>query len=353
MAHSGPNWSTVLDSSSPPAIVSQGIQSAWGRAEGMYYGGINWPADQYAQAQVTALGSGSVGPAVRMTSNGNFYAGTVGSFGTGNANVYIMLDVDGGRSVIASSSTATVMAGDYLQLTAQGSTLTLTNVTRSTTLLTTTDTTVRVGYPGFYVGGPDGSNLTNWSAGLATAPMTLSTLASDDFNRVNAPNLGVNWAVGPGLYPIQILNNQIESAGQGQAPGQGHGKEYYVGVSFPSDQWSQAQVLSSQNDVNGAIVRYQGSSDTHYVAFVSRLGAAGTCSVSIDRDLNGAPVVLATDSTYCAINAGDYLRLQVQGSLLSYIDVTTGALLLNAVDTQITRRITRLVAQPQFWNAVV
>ena len=118
----GPNWSTVLDSSSPPAIVSQGIQSAWGRAEGMYYGGINWPADQYAQAQVTVLGSGSVGPAVRMTSNGNFYAGTVGSFGTGNANVYIMLDVDGGRSVIASSSTATVMAGDYLQLTAQGST---------------------------------------------------------------------------------------------------------------------------------------------------------------------------------------------------------------------------------------
>lgn len=332
----GPNWTTVLDSSSAPSIISQTIQSAWGRAEGMYYGGINWPADQYAQAQITALGSGSVGPAVRMTSNGNFYAGTVGSFGTGNANVYIMLDVDGSRSVIASSSSATVMAGDYIQLTVQGNTLTLTNVTRTTTLLTATDTTVTVGYPGFYVGGADGTALTNWSAGLAAAPMTLNTLASDDFNRVNAPNLGVNWAVGPGLYAIQILNNQIESAGQGQAPGQGHGKEYYVGVTFPGDQWSQAQVLSSQNDVNGAIVRYQGTVDTHYVAFVSRLGAPGTCSASIDRDINGAPVVLATDSTYCSITAGDYLRLQVQGSLLSYIDVTTGALLLTAVDTQIT-----------------
>jgi len=30
------------------------------------------------------------------------------------------------------------------------------------------------------------------------------------------------------------------------------------------------------------------------------------------------------------------MRLQIQGSLLSYIDVTTGALLLTATDSQIT-----------------
>ena len=331
----GTNWTTILDSGSPPTIASQQIQSAWGRAEGMYYGGINWPADQYAQAQITGLGGGSIGPAVRMTSNGYFYAGTVGSFGTGNANVYILLDSDGSRSVIASSSIATVMAGDYLQLAVQGTSLTLTNVTRSTTLLTATDSTVTAGYPGFYIGG-SGTTLTNWSAGVASAPLNFNTLATDNFNRANAPNLGVNWAVGPGLYAIQIINDQIESAGQGQPPGQGHGKEYYIAVSFPSDQWSQAQVISSNNDVNGAIVRYQGSSDTHYVGFVSVLGGPGTCSVSIDRDINGAPVVLATDSTYCSVSAGDYMRLQVQGSLLSYIDATTGQLLLTAIDTQIT-----------------
>jgi LmbE family N-acetylglucosaminyl deacetylase len=332
----GPNWTTVLDSGSPPAILSQQIQSGWGRAVGMYYGGINWPADQYAQAQINALGIGSVGPAVRMTSNGYFYAGTVGTFGTGNANVYILLDNNSSLSVIGSSSSATVMAGDYLQISAQGTTLTLTNVTRSTTLLTATDSSLTVGYPGFYVGGAGGTSLTNWSAGLAAAPPSLTTLASDDFTRVNAPNLGVNWAVGFGLYSLQIVNDQIQSAGQGQAPGQGHGKEYYVGVSFPSDQWSQAQVVSSQNDVNGAIVRYQGTADTHYVGFVSRTGVPGTCSVSIDRDINGAPVVLATDTTYCNVAAGDYLRLQVQGSLLSYIDATTGALLLTVTDSQIT-----------------
>ena len=332
----GPNWTTVLDSGSSPQIANQQIQSAWGRAEALYYGGINWPADQYAQAQITAIGGGSVGPAVRMTSNGSFYCGTVGGFGTGNANVYILLDDNGSRSVIASSSSATVMPGDYLQLSVQGTMLTLFNVTRSTTLLTASDSTVAVGYPGFYVGGSGGTELTNWSAGLAAAPPTLSTLASDNFNRSNAPNLGVNWAIGPGLYALQIVNNQIESAGQGQPPGQGHGKEYYVGTTFPNDQWSQAQVLASNGDVNGSIVRYQGSSDTHYVGFVSNLGLPGTCSVSIDRDLNGAPVVLATDSTYCAVAAGDYLRLQAEGSLLSYIDVTTGALLLTATDNQIT-----------------
>jgi len=295
---------------------------------------VNWPSDQYAQAQILQSNGGSSGPAVRMTSNGSYYAGTVGSLGNGNANVYILVDNGGNQSLLASSSSATVLSGDYIQMSAQGSTITFTNVTRSTTLLTVTDSTVVSGYPGMYVA--NGGALANWSAGLSNAPLNLHTLASDNFNRANAPNLGSNWAIGPGLFSIQIVNDQIESEGQGQPPGQGHGKEYYTAVSFPGDQWSQAQVISSTGDVNGAIVRYQGTVDTHYVGFVSRTGAPGTCSVSIDRDINGAPVVLATDSQYCSVNAGDYLRLQIQGGLLSYIDASTGALLLTVYDTQIT-----------------
>jgi LmbE family N-acetylglucosaminyl deacetylase len=330
----GINWTTILDADSSPVLVSQQAQSSWGRAKSLYYGGINWPADQYAQAQIIESNGGSSGPAVRMTSNGSYYAGTIGSLGQGNANVYILLDNAGSQSLLASSSTATVLAGDYIQLSVQGTTITLSNVTESTTLLTATDSTITAGYPGIYVA--DGGALANWSAGLSTAPLSLTTLASDNFNRPNAPNLGTNWAVGPGYYSIQIVNDQIESDGQGQPPGQGHGKEYYTAASFPSDQWSQAQVIASNNDVNGAIVRYQGTVDTHYVGFVSRIGSPGSCSVSIDRDINGSPVVLATDSTYCSVSAGDYMRLQVQGSLLSYIDATTGALLLTAVDNQIT-----------------
>ena len=330
----GNNWSTILDADSSPVLVGQQAQSEWGRAKALYYGGINWPADQYAQAQILQSNGGSSGPAVRMTSNGNYYAGTVGSLGQGNANVYILLDSNGSQSLLASSSTATVMPGDYIQLSVDGSTITFTNITRSTTLLTATDSTLVAGYPGMYVA--NGGALANWSAGLKTQPLSLTTLASDSFNRANSPNLGSNWAVGVGTYSIQIINNQIESEGQGQPPGQGHGKEYYTAVSFPSDQWSQAQVIASQNDVNGAIVRYQGSSDTHYVGFVSMTGPPRTCSVYLDRDINGNPVVLAADSNYCSVSAGDYLRLQVQGSLLSYIDVTTGALLLTVVDNQIT-----------------
>ncbi len=325
----GSNWTTLQVADSAPVIATQQVQSTYNRAQALYYGGINWPADQYAQAQITASNGGSTGPAVRMTSNG-YYAGTVGTLGTGNAQVSILLN----GTAIKSSSTATVLANDYLQLSVQGTTLTLTDVTQSTTLLTTTDSTISAGYPGLYVS--DGGSLANWSAGLTTTPLTLATLASDNFNRANAPNLGPNWAVGPGYYALQIINDQIESAGQGQPPGTGHGKEYYTAVSFPSDQWSQGQVIASNVDINGAIVRYQGSVDTHYVGFVNVLGPAGTCTVTMDRDISGAPVVLATDSRYCSVSSGDYVRLQAQGSLLSYIDVTTGTLLLTAIDTMIT-----------------
>lgn len=330
----GANWTTIMDADSSPVIHGQQVQSNYGRAKALFYGGLSWPANQYSQTQILASNGGSSGPTVRMTSYGNFYAGTVGSLGTGNANAYILIDSQESQSVLASTGSATILAGDYIRLSITGTTITLTNVTRSTTLLTVSDTTLSAGYPGMYVG--NGGTLANWSGGLSTAPPALTQLAADNFNRSNAPNLGSNWAVGPGYYAIQIVNNQILSAGQGQAPGQGHGKEYYQAAAFPGDQWSQAQVISASNDVNGAIVRYQGSVDTHYVAFVSRTGSPGTCSVNIDRDLTGNPVVLATDSTYCSVAPGDYVRLQVQGSLLTYVDVTTGSLLLTVIDSQIT-----------------
>ena len=326
----GSDWSTTIESPSVPAITSQQVQSPWVFSTALYYGGINWPADQYAQVQVLQSNNGSSGPAVRMTSNA-YYAGTVGSFGAGNANVYIILNSRGNRSIIASSSTATVLANDYLQLTVQGTTLTLTDVTQSETLLTVTDSTLAAGYPGLYVG--SGGIVANWSAGLTAMPPLLQTIASDNFNRADSPNLGPNWSVGPGYFPIQIISTQIESDGQGQPPGQGHGKEYYSAATFPSDQWSQAQVLQSTNDINGAMVRYQGSADTHYVGFASMLGAPGTCSVAIDSDTNGSPTVLAADSQLCSVSSGDYLRLQAQGSLLTYVDVTTGSLLLTVLDS--------------------
>lgn len=331
----GANWSTLFSSAVAPVIQSGQVQSNWGRAEALYYGGIDWPADQYAEAEITAQSGGSVGPAVRMTSNGTFYAGTIGGFGRGTASAYILLGTNQGLSLVASTGNATVLPNDLIQLSAQGTTLTLTDVTNSTVLLTATDSTVSVGYPGFYIGGT-GTTLTNWSAGVTATPLSQETLASDNFNRPNAPNLGPNWTVGPGLYSIQIVSSQIESDGQGQAPGQGHGKEFYSAVTFPSDQWSTAQVISTTNDINGSLVRYQETTDTHYVGFVSAFGAPGSCVVAIDLDKSGQPSQLISDSTYCSVSAGDYMTLQAQGPLLTYIDSTTGALLLTVVDTTLT-----------------
>jgi hypothetical protein len=329
----GANWSTTIDSPSVPAIAGQQVQSPWVFSTALYYGGINWPADQYAQLQVLQSNNGSSGPAVRMTSNA-YYAGTVGNLGNGNANVYIILNSGGSRSVIASSSTATVLANDYLQLTVQGTILTLTDVTQSETLLTVTDSTLSAGYPGLYVG--SGGIVANWSTGLSALPPILQTNASDNFNRADSPNLGPNWTVGPGYYSIQMISTQIESDGQGQPPGQGHGKEYYTATTFPSDQWSQAQVIESTNDINGALVRYQGNVDTHYVGFVSMLGAPGTCSVAIDSDTLGSPTVLASDAHYCSVSPGDYLRMQAQGPLLTLLDATTGSLLLATLNSGIS-----------------
>jgi hypothetical protein len=255
--------------------------------------------------------------------------------GTGTADAFILLRSGGSQSVLASTSANTILANDDIRCSVRGNTITFTDVTQGTTLVSTTDSTIPAGYPGIYIGG-SGSILTNWAGGGYAPLLQLTTLATDNFQRADSPTLGANWTVGHGTFALQIVSNQVESAGQGQPPGAGHGKEYYSAVSFASDQWSQAAVVSSTNDVNGAITRYQGSVDTHYVGFVSQTGGAGACSVSIDVDIAGAPTVIAADSTYCSVTASDLIQLSSRGSLHTLVDITSGAVLLAAIDTQIT-----------------
>ena len=323
----GVNWTTLLGAPGQPSIVSNQVTSPGATAHMLYYGGINWPTDQYAELQIMATNGGSTGPAVRMSdigSNDYFYAGTIGSLGTGSANVFILVSDGSGQSVLVTTSTATVLSGDYVELSVQGSSLTLTDVTRSTTLLAATDTNISAGYPGFYEG--NGGTLTNWNAGAATTPLSMGTLASDNFDRANSSTLGSNWTVVSPYCSIQVINNQIQSNCAG------HAKEYYSAISWPSDQWSQTQVVAATNNLNGDVVRWQ-AGDDHYIGLVSATGGAGTCSVTLDRDDAGTPTVLGTDSTHCTVNPGDYIRTQAQGELISMIDATTGSLLLTSYDS--------------------
>ena len=115
-------------------------------------------------------------------------------------------------------------------------------------------------------------------------------------------------------------------------------KEHYIAYGpFPNDQWSEIQVVfeDTVGDV-AAEVRASDSADTMYVCDVNLTGVPGVAEARIDRVLNGTITFLVVDQQWTAVSPGDYIRGQVQGNLISLIDVTTGTLLLTTFDTNIT-----------------
>jgi Bacterial Ig-like domain (group 2)/Abnormal spindle-like microcephaly-assoc'd, ASPM-SPD-2-Hydin len=348
----GPNWTVMGDSynngiglhEQSPQIISDQIQGAGPSvvSKAMYYGGINWPADQYSEGQIIAAATsntGDNGPAVRMTTDDSHYLCDVNSIGAGSATVHILLVTNGSGTSLAGSTTATVSAGDVVRCTVQGSTITMTDQTTSTILLTATDTTLPSGYPGWVIAS-FGSNLSdyiaaNWAGGAGGTAPSLQTLASDNFNRADAPNLGPNWHVGTGHDPVQIVSNQIEPDASPVDP---PSKEHYIAYGpFPNDQWSEDQIVSE--DVigdNGVEIRASDSADTLYLCDVNLTGAAGTAEVRLVRVLSGTAVAMNIAATYVSVLPSDYIRGQVQGSLISMVDVTQGTLLLTVNDTSIT-----------------
>jgi hypothetical protein len=306
----------------------------------MYFGGLTWAPDQYSEAQiVTAGGNGYVGPAVRMTSNDTHYACVVFNTGVGNAAVSVLMDVAGNYSTVAGSTSSTVNPGDTIRCTVQGNVITMTDQTTSSTLLVAADNTIASGYPGLVdaAGSVSLTNyvMTNWAAGALAAPMALQQIASDNFNRVDALNLGPNWHVGTGHGPIQIVSQQMQPYPAG---GPQPSKEHYVAAGpFPNDQWSQIQVVVEDLLGDNAVeLRASDTADTLYVLDVNLTGPPGAAETRIANVTNGIITPLVVDQTWSAVSPGDYIRGQVQGNLISLIDVTTGTLLLSATDSTIT-----------------
>ncbi len=336
----GTNWTPLVGVNTNVAlqVVSTQIEAAAvgpNVAKEMYYGGLNWTPDQYSQVQITAAsGNGYEGPAVRMSSNDTHYACVVYNVGSGSSAVSIILDNAGTYSTLASSATATVRAGDIVRCAVQGTSLTMTDQTSSTTLLSASDSTISGGYPGVVdSAGTAIANyvMANWSAGSTLTPLTGQQLANDNFTRANALNLGPNWHVGTGHGPIQIVSNEIQPYPTG---GPQPSKEHYVAYGpFPNDQWSEIQVVTADTIGDVAVeLRASDVADNMYVCDVNITGPAGTAETRIDKVLGGEITYLVIDQQWSAISPGDYIRGQVQGNLISLIDVTTGQLLLTAVD---------------------
>ncbi|HEY5176453.1 MAG TPA: Ig-like domain-containing protein [Terriglobales bacterium] len=341
----GANWTPLAGTSSNLAlqvvgnqVQSTGLTPAIGKE--MYYGGLTWAPDQYSEAQiVTASGNGYEGPAVRMTSNDTHYACIVFNTGTGNAAVEIILDNATTYTVLAGSTTATVRAGDVVRCTIQGTALTMTNQTTQVTLLSVNDNTILSGYPGLVdaAGTTSVTNyiMANWAAGDYVAPMTAVQTASDNFNRPDQLNLGSNWQIGIGHGAIQIVSGQIEPYPAGGPP---PSKEHYIanGV-FPNDQWSQIQIINEDVLGDNAVeLRASDTADTLYVLDVNLTGGPGVAQTRIAAVINGIITPLVIDQVWSAVSPGDYIRGQVQGTLVSLVDVTTGVLLLSASDSNIT-----------------
>ncbi|MDW5265028.1 MAG: Ig-like domain-containing protein, partial [Edaphobacter sp.] len=339
----GPNWTPLLGGNNGALKVINGqVQStALSPAIGkeMYYGGMTWGADQYSEVQIVAAsGNGYEGPAVRMTSNDTHYACAVYNTGAGNASVSILIDVGGDNSVLAHSSTATVNQGDTVRCSIQGNVITMTDRTTSSTLLTVTEDTISSGYPGLVdsAGSVSVNNYTlaNWATGDIAAPLTLQQVASDNFNRANALNLGSNWHIGPGHGPIQIVSQQTEPYPAGGTP---PSKEHYVAAGpLPNDQWSQIQIGAEDllGD-NAAELRASDTVDSMYIADVNLTGAPGVAETRIVSVINGTITPLIIDTTWSTVNQGDYIRGEVRGNLISMIDVTTGSLLLTITDPNV------------------
>ena len=94
-------------------------------------------------------------------------------------------------------------------------------------------------------------------------------------------------------------------------------------------------VVEDQVGDVGIELRASDTADTLYVADVNLTGAPGTAETRLDCVINGVITTLIVDQQWSAVSPGDYIRGQVQGNLISLIDVTTGTLLLSAFDTNI------------------
>ncbi len=342
----GPNWTPLIGGAGNDAALQVAGDEAESSAlspsvaKELYFGGLNWGPDQYSEAQIVAAGgNGYDGPAVRMTSNDTYYACVVYSVGAGNASVGILSDLGGTSNTLAASTSVTVSAGDTVRCTAQGTSLSMTDETTSTTLLTASDASIPSGYPGLIdsAGTASVTNyvMANWAGGDSSPSLTLQQVASDNFNRADALNLGANWHVGPGHGPIQIVSDQIEPYPAG---GQQPSKEHYVAAgAFPNDQWGrlQAVVQDTVGDL-ACELRASDTEDTMYVADLNVTGGPGTAETRLVKVLQGNIIPLVIDQQWSSVSPGDYIRGQVQGSLITLIDDTTGVLLLTTFDTDVT-----------------
>ncbi len=130
----------------------------------------------------------------------------------------------------------------------------------------------------------------------------MTVLATDDFNRTDAANLGANWTVPTGCTAIPVVSNQC-SAGTWGPP-----IEFYNGVSWPDDQYAQLVITSVSTSTDsgmGPAVRVTSGGDAYFAQ-------ATTSEIRLYKRVSGGYTQLGSDAA--AATANDVLYIEAQGT---------------------------------------
>lgn len=139
----------------------------------------------------------------------------------------------------------------------------------------------------------------------------MAVLATDNFNRANNADLGVNWDVqnGSGENAWKILNNAAEPSTLASNCG-----ESYNAVTWPDDQYSQVKCSvtgASAGTGPGPSLRCSTIARTYYIIQVSE---HATQAISVRKRIAGAATSLGTINTVWV--DGDVLKAEIQGSTI-------------------------------------
>lgn len=162
----GPNWT---DAPGGTFGIASNAATALSVVTGLHctaYNAVSPPANQWAQVKILSLTATYNGPAVRVAS-GAQTGYMLGIDITGV--VYLVKELAGTQSNLATSAAATVAANDILKLQVVGTSLTAYVNDVLVPDLSFTDSDIATGL--FGLGGYNGGSMDNWLAGNFTAPV--------------------------------------------------------------------------------------------------------------------------------------------------------------------------------------
>ena len=166
----GSNWTTVSGTSAPQIVNNTAQPGSAGTLNSAYWSANTFGSNQYAAASFPNSSGANYGPAiaVRLSSS----RGYVLWYGNSANTVSIWrMDSSSSWTQLKASAKLTIAATDVWQLQAVGSTLTA--YQNGKQVVTTTDTHYTTGAPGIWMYYA-GNQITNWSGGDVTAPVTYS-----------------------------------------------------------------------------------------------------------------------------------------------------------------------------------